>query len=155
MSAVHLLAWSNGAKGECGTKVTRAREIPKGEPLQGVDIFRIDEVTCPECMETETYKKIKALPKEGTLARLELECTVTPITVAGIEDRELTVVDGKSILFGHINDQWEELKAKEQPGDRWVEFNSSEADWVMLMGRHGYALIRGDQVVGSIVDMMS
>jgi hypothetical protein len=53
--------------------------------------------------------------------------------------------------FGFQHRKWERLKASMGEGDELWEFCSPPASWAHLMGREGYAVVRGGQVVDSIV----
>ena len=63
------------------------------------------------------------------------------------------VSEGRS--FGYQHRKWERLKSNMLPGDELWEFCSPENTWIHLMGRQGYAVVRGGQVVDSLITSMS
>ncbi len=57
--------------------------------------------------------------------------------------------------FGFQNEQWEALKSQMQPGDDLWEFCTDQASWHALAGCAGIELVRGDQVIASIITLIS
>jgi hypothetical protein len=53
------------------------------------------------------------------------------------------------------NWMWEELKAKLLDGDEIWSFSSPEALWARLCGRAGYAVMRGGEIVGTVLTAMN
>ena len=52
--------------------------------------------------------------------------------------------------FAYLNSQWEELKAKMQPGDELCEVCSSEKSWDELMGWHYIELCRDGKPIAQV-----
>jgi hypothetical protein len=61
----------------------------------------------------------------------------------------------KPVPFGFCNAEWRELIAQMQPGDELWEFSSSRDSWQHLCGRGGIALVRGGEVVASVLTEMN
>jgi hypothetical protein len=59
------------------------------------------------------------------------------------------------VPFGFCNEVWLELLAEMQPDDVLWEFSSPLENWQMLCGRAGIALVRGGEIVASIVTEMN
>jgi hypothetical protein len=57
--------------------------------------------------------------------------------------------------FAFLNDKWEALKARMQPGDELWTFASSPQSWRDLAGRAGIALVRNGQIIERLVTMMN
>jgi hypothetical protein len=55
------------------------------------------------------------------------------------------------VPFGFINHRWKQLVARMAPGDELWEFSSSPESWANLAGRSGVALVRGGEVIDSII----
>lgn len=55
------------------------------------------------------------------------------------------------VPFGFINDCWRELLAQMVAGDELWEFSSSPESWANMAGRSGISLVRGGEIVGSIL----
>ena len=77
-----------------------------------------------------------------------------PMKIKEIEQKEMRVAmfDGKrrKVPFGRINALWEKLKSKYVVGDCIVYFDTT-TDAPLSGGRTGYMLVRGDEMVDSIV----
>jgi hypothetical protein len=56
--------------------------------------------------------------------------------------------------FGFQHRKWERLKLSMADGDELWEFCSPPASWAHLMGRQGYAVVRGGEIVDSITSTM-
>jgi hypothetical protein len=61
----------------------------------------------------------------------------------------------KPVPFGFCNRDWHNLLAQMQPGDELWEFSSSGESWQNLCGRAGVALVRGGEVVASMITSMN
>jgi hypothetical protein len=61
----------------------------------------------------------------------------------------------KPVPFGFCNQDWRRLLAQMQPEDELWEFSSSAESWRHLCGRAGIALVRGGEVVASIITCMN
>jgi len=48
------------------------------------------------------------------------------------------------VTFGFAHDEWEVFKAKMEPGDELIFFDSFDIDWFTLCGSKGYAIVRLD-----------
>jgi hypothetical protein len=59
------------------------------------------------------------------------------------------------VPFGFVNDQWQALLAKAEPGDELWEFSSPPESWQRLMGMAGIALVRNGEVIDSFVTAMN
>lgn len=59
------------------------------------------------------------------------------------------------IPFGWCNAEWVALLARMQPGDELWEFRSSDESWLHRAGRAGIALVRGDQVIATVLTRMN
>lgn len=57
--------------------------------------------------------------------------------------------------FGFLSAQWEELKAKMQPGDELWEFRSPPESWKHLAGAGGVAVLRDGKVIASLFTIMN
>lgn len=77
------------------------------------------------------------------------------VTVEELESTHIVNIDGEDIVFGHINDQWEELKSLMEVGDHLVEFESSPRSIRNLVGRREIRLMRGEKVVKVMTTGMS
>ena len=83
-----------------------------------------------------------------------------PMTVEEIEERELARIretsrlphmqDVPDVPFGYVNDKWQALLEKREPGDIIVQLNSPEEYWAQLAGWTGYAVVREDQIIGTL-----
>lgn len=60
-----------------------------------------------------------------------------------------------AVPFGHCNSDWVSLLSKKQPGDEIWEFASGDRSWQNLAGRAGVALVRGGEVVATVVTRMN
>jgi hypothetical protein len=78
-------------------------------------------------------------------------------TIEEIEAANLYPDDGRvpHVPFGFTNDKWVAFKAKMQPGDKIVDFSTSDESWEHLAGRAGYAIMRGDEVIEEFVAIMN
>jgi hypothetical protein len=83
--------------------------------------------------------------------------TLEPITLEQIEAENLHEDDGRvpHVPFGFGNDQWLRLKEQIQPGDVFYFFSSPKEAWRNLAGRAGYMLVRGDEIVDTLVTIMN
>jgi hypothetical protein len=72
-----------------------------------------------------------------------------------IADAEEDNTRAGSVPFGHLNADWERLKASMLPGDEIWGFCSPPDSWQHLAGRAGYALVRDGQVIDCIVTMLN
>ena len=61
----------------------------------------------------------------------------------------------QAVPFGHCHSEWMELLGKKQPGDEIWEFSSGDSSWQNLAGRAGVALVRGGEVIASVLTRMS
>lgn len=59
------------------------------------------------------------------------------------------------VPFGYCNNMWRALLAKMRSGDELWEFSSSRESWQHLCGRRGIALVRGGEVVASVLTEMN
>lgn len=57
--------------------------------------------------------------------------------------------------FNHQYDRWQELKGMMASGDELWAFCSPAESWRMCAGRQGYAVVRGGQIIGTIITMMN
>jgi hypothetical protein len=80
------------------------------------------------------------------------------LTVAEAEAEHM-VRDGRlgpnPIPFGWAAAEWHQLLTKMQPGDELWEYDSPQEDWDRLMGSQGIALVRGGQVIATLVLRMN
>jgi hypothetical protein len=89
-----------------------------------------------------------------------------PLSVAEVEQEMLMEVlcefgqynDMRSIPrlpFAYANEVWQDFKAQVQDNDVIYFFTSDKASWHGLIGREGYALIRGGKVIRVLITAMS
>jgi hypothetical protein len=89
-----------------------------------------------------------------TIAELEAENTLRPDQLSE-SDRTGPRAAIMSKPFAFLNDKWESLKARMQPGDELWTFSSSPQSWRDLAGRAGIALVRNGQIIERLVTMMN
>ncbi|MBD3808880.1 MAG: hypothetical protein IE880_09250 [Epsilonproteobacteria bacterium] len=77
------------------------------------------------------------------------------VTVEELESAHIVNINGKDVVFGYINDQWENLKSLMKDGDHLVEFKSSPGSWANLAGRKGIRLMRGEEVIETMITRMN
>ena len=73
-------------------------------------------------------------------------------------EHQVTVeIDGKSVTqpFGFMNADWLRLKNLYQPGDKLIEFTSSQESWAQMAGRAGYQLLRGSEILYTVITVMN
>jgi hypothetical protein len=89
-----------------------------------------------------------------TIAELEAEFTLRPDQLS---ESDRTGPRAQFMLkpFGALNDRWEALKARMQPGDELWTFQSSAESWRDLAGRAGVALVRKGAIVERLITMMN
>jgi len=94
------------------------------------------------------------LIERKTVAELEAENTLRPDQLS---QSDQTGPRAAMMLkpFAFLNDKWEALKARMQPGDELWTFASSPQSWRDLAGRAGIALVRNGQIVERLVTMMN
>ncbi|MBU1658895.1 hypothetical protein KKG72_07585 [bacterium] len=68
-----------------------------------------------------------------------------------LEKTRLVNTNGKNIAFGYIHDEWEKMK----DGDYLVEFKSSPSSWSNLVGSAGIRLMRGEEVINTMITRMN
>ncbi len=82
-----------------------------------------------------------------------------PLTIEQIEQESLEKIreypDVPQVPFGYENDKWNKLKSQYKEGDEFYFFGSDPISWAYLRGRAGYVLIRDNEVIGSIVTLIS
>jgi hypothetical protein len=89
-----------------------------------------------------------------------------PLSVAEVEQEQVIDVlceiaqynDMRSIPrlpFAYGNEAWQDFKAQVQENDLIYFFTSDKASWRALIGREGYALIRGRRVIHVFITAMS
>jgi hypothetical protein len=76
-------------------------------------------------------------------------------TVVETEAHPTCLRTGELKPFGYLNDQWEAMKAKLQPGDELYRFSSSRESWAHLAGRAGIALVRQGNIIATVITMMN
>ncbi len=59
------------------------------------------------------------------------------------------------VPFGHINEQWENLKLLIVNKNQLVMFKSPPDSWKILAGRKGYAVLQNDCIIGGIITFMN
>ena len=61
----------------------------------------------------------------------------------------------EGVPFGYCNREWVAFKEKILPGDQLWEFRSPNESWAIMGGRAGIALVRGGEVIASLVTRMN
>jgi hypothetical protein len=82
-----------------------------------------------------------------------------PLTIAEIERRQLKEInqmlklrpDIPKVPFGFSNADWIIFKKKVRPGDRIVQYSTDERSFQNLAGEAGYAIIRHNCLVDTLV----
>ncbi|MEM7783029.1 MAG: hypothetical protein AAF623_06730 [Planctomycetota bacterium] len=80
------------------------------------------------------------------------------LTIDEIESRHMVHDDRLGDLpvsFGFQHDQWEKLKSKMNDSDTIREFKSPPESWANRAGRQGYAVLRNETIIGTIVTLMN
>ena len=84
-----------------------------------------------------------------------------PLSFSGVEQQSLDEIKRSSnpnipkVPFGFINSEWNEFKAQFEDNDKLIHFRSSKESWQALAGIEGYAIVRKECVVFSIVTLLS
>lgn len=77
------------------------------------------------------------------------------LTTIESAEKKHTVVNSrlgdKPVIFGFMNAQWLEFKAKIQPGDELYEFYTPPAYEEMLHGYGGYELVRNGKTIATLI----
>jgi hypothetical protein len=78
-------------------------------------------------------------------------------TIEEIESANTYPDDGRvpHVPFGFGNAAWLSFKNKIRPGDKILDFCSSEHSWQNLAGRAGYILVREGKVIDTLVTIMN
>ena len=59
------------------------------------------------------------------------------------------------VPFGYQHDRWVALRDQVKDGDAIVYFRNSRHAWLSLAGAEGYALVRGDKIIVTIITSVS
>lgn len=59
------------------------------------------------------------------------------------------------VPFGFMRQDWKQLIAEMQPGDELWEFESPLDTWQHLCGRAGFAIVRNNNPIASLVTRMN
>jgi len=86
------------------------------------------------------------LRRQVTVEAAEAANLVMLLSDSGVE---------QATLVGRCNSDWLRLLAQRQPGDEIWEFSSSDGSWQNLAGRAGVALVRGGEVIASVLTRMN
>ncbi len=77
------------------------------------------------------------------------------ITIEEAEEKNMIDVDGQSVSFGYLHNQWENLCKEMKKGDQLYNFRTPDESWNNLAGREGIALVREGKIVAEIITIMS
>jgi hypothetical protein len=107
------------------------------------------------------------LSRRTLMAGAGLALAAWPVRAAGVKDwlqKRLTVAEAEAahmvrndwlgpdpVPFGFVNGKWRALVAEMQNGDELWAFSSSRESWAHFGGRAGIALVRGGEVVDTLV----
>lgn len=79
-------------------------------------------------------------------------------TVEDAENEHLVKTDRlgpNPVPFGFMHGQWLNFKGKIRPGDQLWTFCSSGESWGHLAGREGLCIVRGGEIIASIITRMN
>lgn len=97
-------------------------------------------------------KSIPTLSGEGAVI-------YDPITIEEIEKRSLEEMSKckncPQVSFGFQNPKWEKFKSEYKAGDIILYFNTNNESWAGLYGREGYALVREEEIIDTILVTMN
>lgn len=93
------------------------------------------------------------------------ECSLIPfdwlqniITLEQAEENNLILderLGPEPVVFGFINDEWEEFKARIQDGDELWEFSSPPESWERLAGRSGLCIVRDGIIINVMITIIN
>ena len=78
-----------------------------------------------------------------------------PMSIAEVEKESLKEASeyetSPQVPFGYDNELWKKFKSEFKAGDAIFYFKTNTASWINECGREGYALVRGSEVVDTII----
>lgn len=82
-----------------------------------------------------------------------------PMSIEEIEKKSTEEIseckDCPQVPFGFQNAKWEKFKSEYKDGDIILYFHTNRESWAGLYGREGYALVRGKEIIDSILTKMN
>lgn len=82
-----------------------------------------------------------------------------PFSINDIEKENLKKIaeckQCPQVPFGFVNHSWVKFKSQYKAGDVILRFRTNNKSWTGLYGRDGYALIRGDKIIDTLIREMN